>query len=98
MQQGADRPATHTDTYVRHYRGTQSQFARLVQLFRNCTGVMSKVKMHVKERERTHRRRRHKLVSRAQEYHYFPGRVMHGHYGLFKLPTRAPSRAAHASV
>lgn len=29
---------------------------------RNCTGVMSKVKMHVEERVRTHLRRRHKLV------------------------------------
>ena len=65
---------------------------------RNCTGVMSKVKMHVEERVRTHLRRRHKLVSRAQAYHRFPGRVIHGHYGLFKLPTNAPWRSVHAVV
>jgi len=65
---------------------------------RNCTGVMSKVKMHVEERVRTHLRRRHKLVSRAQGYQRFPGRVIHGRYGLFKLPTNAPWRTAHALV
>jgi len=63
---------------------------------RNCTGVMSKVKMHVEERVRTHLRRRHKLVSRAQAYHHFPGPVIYGRYGLFKLPTHAPWRSAHA--
>lgn len=63
---------------------------------RNCTGVMSKVKMHVEERVRTHLRRRHKLGSRAQAYHQFPGRVIYGRYGLFKLPTNAPWRSAHA--
>ena len=63
---------------------------------RNCTGVMSKVKMHVEERVRTHLRRRHKLVSRAQAYQQFPGRVIYGRYGLYKLPTNAPWRSAHA--
>lgn len=65
---------------------------------RNCTGVMSKVKLHVEERMRTHLRRRHKLVSRAQAYQHFPGRVIYGRYGLFKLPTNAPWRSAHALV
>jgi hypothetical protein len=65
---------------------------------RNCTGVMSKVKMHVEERVRTHLRRRHKLSSRAQAYQRFPGHVLYGRYGLFKLPTTAPWRSAHALV
>ena len=63
---------------------------------RNCTKVLSKVKMHVEERVRTHLRRRHKLVSRAQAYQRFPGQVIYGRYGLFKLPTTAPWRSAHA--
>jgi hypothetical protein len=59
---------------------------------------MSKVKMHVEERVRTHLRRRHQRVSRAQAYHDFPGHVIYGRYGLFKLPTNAPWRSAHALV
>lgn len=64
----------------------------------NCTEVMSKVKMHAEERVRIHLRRRHKMVSRAQAYQRFPGRVIYGRYGLFKLPTTAPWRSAHALV
>jgi RNA-directed DNA polymerase len=45
---------------------------------RNCTQALSKVKMHVEERVRTHLRRRHKLVSRAQAYQRFPGQVIYG--------------------
>jgi hypothetical protein len=65
---------------------------------RNCSKVLSKVKMHVEERVRTHLRRRHKLVRRAKAYQRFPGQVIYGRYGLFKLPTTAPWRAAHAWV
>ena len=63
---------------------------------RNCSEVMSKVKMHVEERVRTHLRRRHKLTNRAQAYHRFPPRVIYGRHGLFKLPTTAPWKSAHA--
>ncbi len=57
---------------------------------RNCTGVMSNVKMHVEEQVPTHLRRRHKVASRARAYHLFPGHTIDGRYGLFKLPTTAP--------
>jgi len=64
----------------------------------NCSGVMSKVKMHVEERVRTHLRRRHKLANRAQAYNRFPGRLIYGRHGLFKLPTKAPWKSAHAKA
>ena len=57
--------------------------------YRNCSSVLSKVKMHVEERMRTQRRRRHKRHSRAAAYRRFPGRVIYGRYGVFKLPTTA---------
>ena len=57
--------------------------------YRNCSSVLSKVKMHVEERMRTQLRRRHKLHSRAAAYRRFPGRVIYGRYGVFKLPTTA---------
>jgi len=63
---------------------------------RNCSTVFSKVKMHVEERVRTHLRKRHKLVSRAQAYQRFPGHVLYGRHGLFKLPTTAGWNRAHA--
>ncbi len=63
---------------------------------RNCTGVFSKVKMHVEERVRTQLRRRHKLKSRGEAYQRFPGHMIYGRYGLYKLPTTAPWRTAHA--
>ena len=61
-------------------------------------GVMSKVKMHVEEQVRTHLRRRHKLSNRAPAYNRFPGLLIYGRYGLFKLPTKAPWKSAHAKV
>ena len=63
---------------------------------RNGTRVMSKVKMHVEERVRTHLRRRHHLAGRSQGYHRFPGELIYRDYELFKLPTHAPWRSAHA--
>jgi len=66
--------------------------------YRNCTVSMSRVKMHVEERVRTHLRRRHNLATRAKGYQQFPGHVIYGRYGLFKLPTKAPWKTAHALV
>ena len=79
------------DELNRTMRGWSSYFHH-----RNGTRVMSTVKMHVEERVRTHLRRRHKLGSRAQTYQKFPGSVIYGRYGLFKRPTHAPWRSAHA--
>ena len=65
---------------------------------RNCSGVFRKAKMHVEERMRTQLRRRHKLIGRGSAYRRFPDAVLYGRYGLFKLPTNAPWRTAHALV
>ena len=64
--------------------------------YRNCTEVMAEVKMHAEERVRTHLRRRHKLISRAQAYQRFPGRVIYRDLGLYKLPTRTVWPSAKA--
>jgi group II intron reverse transcriptase/maturase len=64
--------------------------------YRNCTAAMAEVKMHAEERVRTHLRRRHKLVSRAQAYQRFPGRVIYRDLGLYKLPTRTVWPSAKA--
>jgi hypothetical protein len=79
------------DELNRTRRGGSSDFHH-----RNGTKVMSTVKRHVEERVRTHLRRRHTLSSRTQAYPTFPGSVIYGHDGLFKRPTHAPWRSAHA--
>jgi len=63
---------------------------------RNCSTVFGRVKSHAEERLRTHLRRRHKLHSRAQGYIRFPTAYLYDHLGLFKLPTGAGWKSAHA--
>jgi RNA-directed DNA polymerase len=63
---------------------------------RNCTAALGKVKWHVEERVRTHLRKRHKLNSREQGYRRFPTARLYQDFGLYKIPTTAPWRSAHA--
>ena len=64
--------------------------------YRNSTQVLNMVKWHAEERLRTHMRKRHKIKYRAGGYERFPSRVLYGRYGLFKVPTTAPWKNAHA--
>jgi RNA-directed DNA polymerase len=64
--------------------------------YRNSTQVLKMVKWHAEERLRTHLRKRHKIKFRAGGYERFPGRVLYERYGLFKVPTTAPWKNAHA--
>jgi hypothetical protein len=50
----------------------------------------------VEERLRTHLRRRFKLHSRAQAQHHLPSSNLYGSYNLYKIPTTAAWRKAHA--
>jgi len=62
----------------------------------NSSTVFDKVKMHAEESLRTHLRRRHKLHSRGAAYARFPNHSLYQRYGLFKLPTSAGWKKAHA--
>lgn len=64
--------------------------------YRNSTKVLNMVKWHAEERLRTHMRKRHKIKFRAGGYERFPSRVLYERYGLFKVPTTAPWKNAHA--
>jgi len=66
--------------------------------YRNCSTVFGRLKSHVEERMRTQLRRRHKIPSRAQGYIRFPTAHLYDHLGLFKVPTSAGWRSAHASA
>lgn len=64
--------------------------------YRNRSTVLGRVKTHSEERLCTQLRRRHKLKSRAQGCIRFPNAHLYDHLGLFKVPTTAGWRSAHA--
>ncbi|PIX55237.1 MAG: group II intron reverse transcriptase/maturase [Zetaproteobacteria bacterium CG_4_9_14_3_um_filter_54_145] len=64
--------------------------------YANSTQIFGDVKRHAEERMRTHLRRRHKVKARRVGQGRFPNRVLYDHHGLFKLPTTAPWKRAHA--
>ena len=64
--------------------------------YRNSTKVFGDVRWHAEERLRTHLRKRHKVRIRYFGYSRFPNNVLYQRCGLFKLPTSAPWKRAHA--
>ena len=66
--------------------------------YRNSTKVLGDVRWHAEDRLRTHLRKRHKVRIRYFGYTRFPNAVLYERRGLFKLPTTAPWKRAHALV
>ena len=64
--------------------------------YRNSTVALSKVKRHAEERLRTHLRKRHKVRDWKTSVIRFPRRVLYEEYGLYKVPTVAGWKSAHA--
>ena len=64
--------------------------------FRNSSAVFLKVKRQAEERLRTHLRKRHKVPDWKSAMIRFPRRVLYETYGLYKLPTVAGWKMAHA--
>ena len=62
----------------------------------NSTKVFGDVRWHAEERLRTHLRKRHKVKARRIGQGRFPNRVLYERCGLYKLPTTAPWKRAHA--
>jgi hypothetical protein len=63
---------------------------------RNCTAALGQVRWHVEERVRTHLRKRHQVRCRQQGFKRFPAARLYQAIGLYKVPTTAPWRSAHA--
>ena len=66
--------------------------------YRNSSLAMSKVRNHAEDRLRTHLMKRHKVKDRGTGLRRFPRADLYGRYGLYKVPTVAGWRSAHASV
>jgi RNA-directed DNA polymerase len=64
--------------------------------FKNCSKVLTHLRGHVEERLRTHLRKRHKIKDRGTGYAKFCSQVLYGKYGLYKVPTTAGWKKAHA--
>jgi RNA-directed DNA polymerase len=66
--------------------------------YRNSHQAMDKVKNHAEQRLRTHLMKRHKVKDRGIGEGRFPSVKPYRRYGLYKVPTAAGWRTAHASV
>jgi group II intron reverse transcriptase/maturase len=64
--------------------------------FRNCSKALAHLQRHVEERLRTHLRKRHKIKDRGTGYALFNNSKLYELYGLYKVPTSAGRRGAHA--
>ena len=64
--------------------------------YRNSSQAMGKVKIHAEDRLRTHLRKRHKIKDRGTGFRRFPQTDLYERYGLYKVPTVAGWRSAHA--
>jgi len=64
--------------------------------YRNSSLVMAKVRNHAEDRLRTHLRKRHKVKNRRSGFRRFPSVDLYRRHGLYKVPTTAGWRSAHA--
>lgn len=66
--------------------------------YRNSNSALEKVKTHAEERLRTHLMKRHQVGDRGAAMLRFPTRDLYTRYGLYKVPTTAAWKSAHALV
>lgn len=64
--------------------------------YRNSNLVMEKVKTHAEQRMRMHLMKRHKVKDRGVGEGCFPSVDLYRRYGLYKAPTAAGWKSAHA--
>jgi len=64
--------------------------------YRNSSVVLGKVRTHAEERLRTHLMKRHKVKDRGIGLGRFPSQQLYMKYGLYKVPTTAGWKTAHA--
>jgi RNA-directed DNA polymerase len=66
--------------------------------YRNSNQILEKVKTHAEQRLRKHLMKRHKVKDRGIGEGRFPSVELYRRYGLYKVPTAAGWRPAHASA
>lgn len=66
--------------------------------YRNSNHGLEKVKTHAEQRMRIHLMKRHKVKDRGIGEGHFPSVDLYRRYGLYKVPTTAGWKSAHALV
>ncbi len=64
--------------------------------YRNSSSTLQKVRNHLEQRLITHLRKRHKVRDRGAGYVRFPNKSLYERYNLYKVPTTAGWKKAHA--
>lgn len=64
--------------------------------YRNSSKVLDKVRNHAEQRLRTHLMKRHKVKDRGAGISRFTSQQLYTKYGLYKVPTTAAWKSAHA--
>ena len=64
--------------------------------YRNSSKTLQKVRNHLEQRLITHLRKRHKVRDRRAGYFMFPNKSLYERYNLYKVPTTAGWKKAHA--
>lgn len=64
--------------------------------YRNSSNSLEQLKRHAEQRVRIHLSRRHKVRRKWLGYIKFPNRLLYQRYGLYKVPTTAGWKRAHA--
>ena len=64
--------------------------------YRNCSRTLQKVRNHLEQRLIIHLRKRHKVRDRSAGYVRFPNKSLYERYNLYKVPTTAGWKKAHA--
>jgi group II intron reverse transcriptase/maturase len=64
--------------------------------YRNSSRTLQKVRNHLEQRLITHLRKRHKVRDRGAGYVRFPNKSLYERYNLYKVPTTAGWKKAHA--
>ena len=66
--------------------------------YANSSNALGQIRTFAEERLRTHLINRHKVKDRGIGRGRFPSQKLYDHYGLYKVPTTAGWKSAHASV
>jgi group II intron reverse transcriptase/maturase len=64
--------------------------------YRNSSGILEQLKRHAEQRVRIHLSKRYKVRGKWLGYIKFPNRLLYQRYGLYKVPTTAGWKTAHA--
>ncbi len=64
--------------------------------YRNCSQTLRRLRNHLEQRLHIHLRKRHKVKGWQAGYARFPSRSLYEEYGLYKVPTTAGWKRAHA--